>query len=274
MTRYMVILLTIFLSVQLFAATKSYPVTFYNPRTGCNQTQYYSFSITVVSDDYGTKGETTRYGKPFVYASPNEKYSITIYNPLPIRVACNLTIDGLSSITGSPVNVTGGSKWVIQPNSSITISGWQVSNDNARRFYFTSKANSYAKWRSNAWGKDLSVNCGVIGAAFFWSQAELNEYYRSIYRPEPIVYDDESPKCGASRPCPDYKRRDKSCESAKENNAGTGMGERYGNSVTRIYFNYDRGMYSASDAVVVYYDFGSPEYSYPNAFSNGYAPEY
>jgi len=38
---------------------------------------------------------------------------------------------------------------------------------------------AYAKWRGDRLGKDLAANCGVIGAAYFWNQAELDQYYEA-----------------------------------------------------------------------------------------------
>ena len=37
-----------------------------------------------------------------VLAEPEERYSIRLHNPLPVRVGVNLTLDGLSTITGKP----------------------------------------------------------------------------------------------------------------------------------------------------------------------------
>jgi hypothetical protein len=53
------------------------------------------------------------------------------------------------------------SKWVIEPYQTITIRGWQMSSERARRFYFTSERDSYgAKLGQTA-------NLGVISAVFF-----------------------------------------------------------------------------------------------------------
>jgi hypothetical protein len=50
---------------------------------------------------------------------------------------------------------------VIEPYQTITISGWQMSSERARRFYFTNERDSYgAKLGQTA-------NLGVISAVFF-----------------------------------------------------------------------------------------------------------
>lgn len=139
-----------------------------------------NFRMEIISDRSGRKLVGSRYGRPYVTAHPGEKYSIVLYNPLPVTVAVNLTIDGLNSISGAPSTPSGDRKWLIDPHSSIRIKGWQVSDQHGRRFYFTSKEASYASWRSNEWGSDLSVNCGVIGAAFFWSKKDLKASTRRV----------------------------------------------------------------------------------------------
>jgi len=226
----------------------------------------YAFNIEVISDRTGRKPEYVRDGKPFIEAEPEERYSIRLYNPLPIRVGVNLTIDGLSSISGKPTGPSKGKKWIIQPNSFVTIPGWQVSDGDVRRFFFTSKESSYASWRSNAWGRDLSVNCGVIGAAYFWSREEMEDWFEThpVYEPgyrEEISKDEVSrQKVGASAP------------SAEKQQAGTGMGERESHPVRNVAFHYNTGMYRAAQAVVIYYDF-APEPPRPRPFTDDYAPE-
>ncbi len=206
----------------------------------------YTFRMEVISDQWGKKPEGARYGKPFVSANPGERYSIVLYNPLPVRVAVNLTVDGLNSISGNPSSPSEGRKWIIEPNSHVKISGWQVSSRHNRRFFFTNKEKSYAAWRSNAWARDLSVNCGVIGAAFFWSREDLAPPPRITQAPQ---------------------------SSAKEKpQAGTGMGEKKPHPVVTVQFDYDTGMYNPKNALVIYYDFGPPRPPQP-FLDKGFAPE-
>lgn len=249
-----------------------------------NRYQNYGFRVEIVNDTEGTKPETSKNGYPFVTASKGERYSVRIYNPLPVQVAVNLTVDGLNSITGKPSGISDGSKWMIDPYSSITIPGWQVSGGEARRFFFTNKPKSYAKWRGNQLGEDLAANCGVIGAAFFWSQEELNQYYddHPIYRytQKPIPYSSfdlkakkEMAKNYASSMAPSASapNADLQAEPAPQQ-AGTGMGESESHPTYQVDFHYDTGMYSLAQAVVIYYDFaGTPS---PNPFpALSYAPE-
>ena len=100
-------------------------------------------------------------GRVYVEASNGAKYEVRVYNPSPHRVAVALSVDGLNTIDARRTTAWTASKWVIEPYSSITVSGWQMSTQRARRFYFTSEQDSYgAKLGQTA-------NLGVISAVFF-----------------------------------------------------------------------------------------------------------
>jgi hypothetical protein len=249
------------------------------------QHQSYGFQMEIVNDTEGTKPEMFKNGHPFVTASKGERYSVRLYNPLPVRVAVNLTVDGLNSITGKPSGIADGQKWMIDPYSSITIPGWQVSEGEARRFFFTEKPKSYAQWQGDAMEKDLSANCGVIGAAYFWNQAELDQYYDNhpIYR-----YNQSFSTLSTSRAkkeCVPMTSNGSACapSAAVDSNfnlsspqpqekAGTGMGEQESNPTIQVAFNYDTGMYSVDQSLVIYYDFA--QIPSPNPFpAEEFSPE-
>ena len=281
-------------SFTLQAATQNYQtknrLTEYldGQRSYRTQWNHYSFLVEVIGDSCGTKAESWKTGRPFVTAINGERYSVRLHNPLPVRVAVNLTVDGLNSISGKPAGISDGDMWLIEPNSFITIRGWQVSEKDARRFFFTDKPKSYAEWRGEKLNKDLSVNCGVIGAAYFWNKAELQTYFdqnpRYVYRQhqncnsckglglrmDDLAAKDESPSAG------DYFQkeavRDSRRKADKPQEAGTGMGERESHATQLVEFHHDEGMYKASQAVVIYYDFAPT--TIPNPFPNlSFAPE-
>ena len=244
--------------------------------------QNYGFRMEIVDDSEGVKPEGSKSGYPFVGAAKGERYSVRIYNPLPVQVAVNLTVDGINSISGKPSGISDGAKWMIDPYSSITIPGWQVSGGEARRFFFTNKPKSYAKWRGDQLGEDLAANCGVIGAAFFWSQEELNQYYdkHPIYRwtQKPIPYSSydykakkEMAKDYAGAPAA-AAPSNSMMDEASSQQAGTGMGESESHPTYQVNFHYDTGMYSLAQALVIYYDFAGTQS--PNPFPDlSYAPE-
>ncbi|HPR63928.1 MAG TPA: hypothetical protein PK014_06870 [Thermoanaerobaculia bacterium] len=233
--------------------------------------QTYTFTIEIISDERGVLRESRKWNRPFVSAEPGERYSIRIHNPMPIPVAVNLAIDGLNSITGDPGKPDEGKKWIIDPYSYVTIRGWQVSSHDARRFFFTTREDSYATWQGNRWGKDLSVNCGVIGAAFFWSKREMEQYYESNPIIEYTRYGlsghnayDEAPSAMSQRKSECMEKRQK---------AGTGMGERETHPVRQVRFDYDTGMYQIGQAVILFYDFPDRRPPYPRPFEGSWAPE-
>ncbi len=100
-------------------------------------------------------------GRVYVEALNGAEYEVRIHNPSPHRVAVALSVDGLNTIDARRTTAWNASKWVIEPYGSITVSGWQMSPQRARRFYFTSEHDSYgAKLGQTA-------NLGVISAVFF-----------------------------------------------------------------------------------------------------------
>lgn len=236
----------------------------------------YTFTVEVMSDHDGTLPESLRDGRPFIAAGPGERYSVILHNPLPIRVGVNLTLDGLNSITGEPSAPSRGKKWILDPYASVTIRGWQVNDASARRFFFTSKDDSYAKWRSNSWGRDLSVNCGVIGAAFFWDKDEMEDWLSDHpvyeYTRREIsggaMEKDQMSSMAPSASAPHAEA------GALRQKAGTGMGESEHHQVRHVDFDFDTGMYRVDQAVIIYYDFVTrPVPPRPQPFDDRYAPE-
>ena len=100
-------------------------------------------------------------GRTYVEALEGAEYELRLRNSSPDRVAVALSVDGLNTIDARHTSAWNASKWVIEPYQTITISGWQMSSERARRFYFTNERDSYgAKLGQTA-------NLGVISAVFF-----------------------------------------------------------------------------------------------------------
>jgi hypothetical protein len=284
------------LTPHLYAAYTSFPVHYQRVFIEDGRTRYetqrqeYAFRLDILGEDGTLKSENNKKGRFWITAQPEERYSLRLYNPLPVRVAVNVTVDGLNSITGKPSGITDGEKWLIEPYSYVTLRGWQVNGAQSRRFFFTPKPQSYAQWRGDQTGQDLAANCGVIGAAFFWNQKELDQYYeahpiyRNTYRSWPVPCAKATMKnmgttqnemraanVPAASDAADYNQGLQA--QAPQEKAGTGMGEKESNPTTTVEFNYDRGMYRLAQALVVYYDF-APVEPQPNAFpAVSYAPE-
>jgi hypothetical protein len=133
-------------------------------------------------------------GKSYVEAIAGAEYEVRIRNPLPYRVAVALSVDGLNTIDARRSSAWNASKWVIEPYGTISIGGWQMSSERARRFYFTSERDSYGAKLGQ------TSNLGVVSAVFFRER-----------RPYPVPITPGPPP----RPRPPYQEdgRDKSSES-------------------------------------------------------------
>ena len=100
-------------------------------------------------------------GRWYVEALKGREYAIRIRNPYGVRVAVALSVDGLNTIDARQTTAAAARKWVLAPYETVTISGWQTSQTEARRFEFTTEEQSYGQ----ALGK--TANLGMISAVFF-----------------------------------------------------------------------------------------------------------
>jgi hypothetical protein len=131
-------------------------------------------------------------GRRYVEAREGAEYELLVRNPLPVRVAVALSVDGLNTIDARRTSAWDASKWVIEPFGTIRVRGWQMSSTRARHFYFTTERDSYASRLGRT--SDL----GVITAVFFRERAS---------RPYPAV----PPPYNSTRP---QSRSEKQPESA------------------------------------------------------------
>ena len=140
----------------------------------------YQFDLEILVDGRPLTEYYAR-GKTYIEALRGAEYELRVRNPTSERVAVALSVDGLNTIDARHTSAWNSSKWVIEPYQSITITGWQMSTERARRFYFTNERDSYgAKLGQTA-------NLGVIAAVVF------RERQRSIsvVPPRPITRDGE-----------------------------------------------------------------------------------
>jgi hypothetical protein len=136
------------------------------------------FGVEVLAGG-GAREKYPARGRVYVEAIEGEEYSLRLSNPLPVRVAVALSVDGLNTIDARRTTARDASKWVIPPYGSITVSGWQMSSTRARRFYFTDERDSYA----NKIGR--ATDLGVITAVFYRERRERTEIVPSPH-PRPL----------------------------------------------------------------------------------------
>lgn len=130
-----------------------------------------------------SRPQYTGRGISYIEALKGRPYSIRVTNPYPVRVAVALSVDGLNTIDARHTTAAAARKWVIEPYGTVTISGWQTSLSDARRFEFTTEARSYGASLGRI--EDL----GVISAVFFRERQP---------KPSPIAVRDSRPPASAS----------------------------------------------------------------------------
>lgn len=161
-------------------------------------------------------------GRTYIEALEGQEYELRVRNPLSQRVAVALSVDGLNTIDARHTSAWNASKWVIEPYETITISGWQMSSERARRFYFTSEGDSYgAKLGQTA-------NLGVISAVFFTEQTP-----RPVTKVTPRVYEENQESSVPKSRSADAASANQSGVARQKNDdyAATGIGRSVRNDV-------------------------------------------
>lgn len=206
------------------------------------------FEVDVMVDGRPLSEYESR-GRTLVEAIRGEEYEIRLRNRSSDTVAVALSVDGLNTIDASRTSPWNASKWVIEPYQTITIRGWQMDSDYARRFYFTTERDSYAAKLG------VRSELGVISAVF----------YRERRRVVPIT----PPPC--RMPCPMDSQETQSSansqmsaqaptagaskSSRSKDEAATGIGRSVRHDVEYV----DMELESRPAAeVTICYDYGTP----------------
>ncbi len=187
-------------------------------------------------------------GRTYIEAQRGAEYELRIRNPSPDRVAVALSVDGLNTIDARHTSAWNSSKWVIEPYQTITIGGWQMSTERARRFYFTDERDSYgAKLGQTA-------NLGVSSAVIF------RERHRQIsINPPRRIYEDreKSERDEARAPSADSqsgesakKNRGAVAQASNDDYAATGIGRSVRNDVRWV--NMELESQPAADLTIRY----------------------
>lgn len=178
-------------------------------------------------------------GRRYVEAHEGAEYEIRIRNPYPFRVAVALSVDGLNSIDARRTTAWNASKWVIGPYGTIHVSGWQMSSERARHFYFTTERDSYAAKLGQP------ANLGAISAVVF---RERRQVPVPITPPRPIYEEDSSrdrrsdkskaPSASAGGQAQGREHREAPMQSDDEY-AATGIGRSVRNDVRFVNMDLD-----------------------------------
>ena len=186
------------------------------------------------------------HGRWYIEAVKGREYAIRLHNPYPVRVAVALSVDGLNTIDARETTAAAARKWVLDPYQTVTISGWQTSRTEARRFEFTTEDRSYGK----ALGK--TANLGVISAVFFKERvaAVSRDTNESAGQRAPAAPSAPVPQSSAQADAPAAAAERSRSES--DDYAATGMGRRTDHVVTRVWLDLEN---SPAQVVNIRYEF-------------------
>ncbi len=173
--------------------------------------------------EYAARGTT------YIEALRGREYALRLTNLIDRRIAVALAVDGLNSIDAETTSAAMAGKWVLGPYETTTISGWQVSSTDARRFFFTTEEKSYGAWL------DRTANLGVIEAVVFRERM-----------PRPTVGQWLGARAGKAPAPAEPRRRLAEGESnsneksaAADELAATGIGRRVDHRVRRVHLDLE-----------------------------------
>jgi hypothetical protein len=168
-------------------------------------------------DEYVHRGST------YIEAIRGREFTIRLRNPTAQRVAVALSVDGLNTIDAKHSDAWGASKWVLEPYETAEISGWQVSNQAARRFFFTGERSSYGAKLGQ------TQNLGIIEAVFYRERVRrYSEFQKDESRDRLGVRGNAPPAAAEAAP------------RADDDYAATGMGRRTQHAVDEVEIDLER----------------------------------
>lgn len=172
-------------------------------------------------------------GSLYLEALRGREYTIRLANPLPVRVAVALAVDGLNTIDAKSTSAWKAAKWVLEPYETVEIPGWQVSGEAARRFVFTGERGSYGAWLGQ------TKNLGVIEAVFFRERTTWGNI-DPLMAPPPVPLgapQGEAPRTSREQAAPQAMGKAEALDDAY---AATGMGDRQAHRVQRVHLRLER----------------------------------
>jgi hypothetical protein len=186
------------------------------------------------------------------------------------RMDCDVSVDGLNIIDARHTTAWDASKWIIHPHGTLTITGWQVGSEPARRLYFTTERDAYATKIGRP------GDFGVISAVFYREQRtvpEITRHRSSV--PEQRQSLGQTAEAAATGPAvrsapggEDSSRRRLPPYWHDEGRAATGIGRSVPSEVREVQMELERDPVAV---VTLRYAFS---HSYPRPKpASGFAPE-
>jgi hypothetical protein len=168
-------------------------------------------------------------GRWYVEAIKGREYAIRVRNPYPVRAGVALSVDGLNTIDARHTAAANARKWVVEPYQTITISGWQTSRTDARRFEFTTEELSYGQ----ALGE--TANLGVISAVFF--KERVSAIARESAKETERRHAPAAPS--ASSAGQSIANADSLRKLDEQEHAATGMGRRTDHAINEVWLDLE-----------------------------------
>jgi len=176
--------------------------------------------------------EYAHHGTTYIEAVRGRDFTIRLTNPTPYRVGVALSVDGLNTLDARHTDPWGAAKWVLAPYETAEISGWQVSQETARRFYFTGERQSYGAKIGE------TQNLGIIEAVFFRERRPIPREYssRELQRrgSPPPAPRSEAPSAGA------MPQPAESEGKLSDDYAATGMGRADDHAIEEVALDLER----------------------------------
>jgi hypothetical protein len=172
------------------------------------------------SREYHARGTT------YVEARHGVEYSLRLSNRSGNRIAVALAVDGLNSIDAKTTTAASAAKWVLDPWETVTIDGWQTSQEAARRFVFTTEPDSYGAWLGR------TDNLGVIEAVVFRERPTPREFADELTRSGKAADSSKREQADAA-PAP-TQGEGAAAGALAQQHAATGIGRRVDHRVRRV----------------------------------------
>jgi hypothetical protein len=166
-------------------------------------------------------------GTTYIEATRGAEYALRLRNRTGQRLAVALSVDGINSIDATSTAASSAAKWVLDPWQEITVSGWQTSQRDARRFVFTTEQDSYGAWLGRP------EQLGVIEAVAFRERR---------LQPIPCVREGtaQNESSGRSKGQPAAPEAGSAAGKLSDSLAATGVGRRVDNPVRRVWLDLER----------------------------------
>jgi hypothetical protein len=215
-------------------------------------------------------------GNEYVAGDIGSRYQIRLTNHTNERVEAVVSVDGRDVITGDLGNYKRQRGYIIEPYSSVLVTGFRQSLDRVAAFRFTDLQGSYTA----QWG--TPQNAGVIGVAVFREKERRHRQKKALTTAPPSRDEDfarqepfpSSPSAGASErsksaapareeagaaddaamaPEAEAPAGDFAPQPPRQNELGTQYGESVASSVREIDFKRKRKR-KPDSVFAIYYD--------------------